>query len=451
MRSILLAVIAVLFVCGEASDALAHFLFIRINAPAEAGRSVEVFFSELAEAGDPRFIDKIAPTRLTIQESPGKFEPLEVHRGADRLRAYLPAKGAVSVHGFLEYGVLKREVNFLLRYYPKAISGSPAEINALRPAPKEGLEIGVEVRGDEVALQLIQNGKPIPKAHFTTVDDDLNNREFDADESGLAIFKPGEAGHHCVYAKAVIPQGGEDNGTKYTEIREFATLAFHWPLVRDGGDAEAVKLFQDALSARASWTDFPGFTAEVAGAMDGRSFDGKVSVAADGTIHLEIDQDVAKPWVEEQLASIVMHRRASASNPKEKKEEPAPVLRFADRDERHPLGRLLTFVGGEMASSYRIKDDQILVVNRTFGGQNMTITVSENEKNPEGKFLSRDYTVQYWDAKTGKLDRTETIRNRWKRVGTIDLPAEITVSTASSAGLTVRSVTLSNVQTLPAK
>ncbi len=127
------------------------------------------------------------------------------------------------------------------------------------------------------------------------------------------------------------------------------------------------------------------------------------------------------------------------------------MLRFADRDERHPLGRLLTFVGGEMASSYRIKDDQILVVNRTFGAQNMTITVSENEKNPEGKFLSRDYTVQYWDAKTGKLDRTETIRNRWKRVGKIDLPVEITVSTASSSGLTVRSVTLSNLQTIPAK
>jgi hypothetical protein len=38
------------------SPARAHFLFIRINEPAEAGRTVEVFFSEKADAGDPRFI-----------------------------------------------------------------------------------------------------------------------------------------------------------------------------------------------------------------------------------------------------------------------------------------------------------------------------------------------------------------------------------------------------------
>src|SRR5262249_14436595 len=57
----------------------AHFLFVRIGPPAEGGRSAEVYFSELAEAGDPRFIDKIAQTQLWLQTTPGKFEPLKVH------------------------------------------------------------------------------------------------------------------------------------------------------------------------------------------------------------------------------------------------------------------------------------------------------------------------------------------------------------------------------------
>jgi hypothetical protein len=288
-----------------------------------------------------------------------------------------------------------------------------------------------------VALVLLQNGKPVPKAHFTTVDDDLVNEEIDADNAGRAVWKPSSAGHYCVYTKSVLPQAGEKDGTKYTEIREFATLAFHWPLVRETADPEAVKLFQTALTARAAWNKFPGFQAAVSGAVDGRGFEGKADVAADGSVMLKLDQEVAAAWADEQLSSLVMHRRGAES-----RGDAAPVLRFADRDEHHPLGRLLTYIGGEFASSYRVTGDQITVVNRCFGAQNMTITVLENEKNAEGKYLPRNYTVQYWDAKTGRLDRTESVRNRWTRVGAFDLPAEITVSTASSAGLTVRNMIL---------
>src|SRR5580658_11173245 len=79
--------------------ARAHFLFIRIGEPAEAGRTVEVYFSEKAEAGDPRFIHKVAGAHLTLQTAPGKFQPLTVREGADRLRAALPASGPVGVTG----------------------------------------------------------------------------------------------------------------------------------------------------------------------------------------------------------------------------------------------------------------------------------------------------------------------------------------------------------------
>src|SRR5215475_9987828 len=100
----------------------AHFLFIRIGDHAEAGRTVEVFFSERAAAGDPRFIDKVSGTELWMQHEPGKFSLLKPQKGTDRLRAYLPAEGAASVTGSSEDAVLQREVPFLLWYYPKAIS-----------------------------------------------------------------------------------------------------------------------------------------------------------------------------------------------------------------------------------------------------------------------------------------------------------------------------------------
>ena len=96
----------------------AHFLFVRILPPAEGGRAAEVYFSELAEAGDTRFVDKIAHTQLWLQSTPGKFIPLKVLKAPDRLRAWLPYSGSVVVVGECRYGVLARPnpTPFLLRH-----------------------------------------------------------------------------------------------------------------------------------------------------------------------------------------------------------------------------------------------------------------------------------------------------------------------------------------------
>ena len=81
---------------------MAHFLFIRVGEHAEAGRAAEVFFSERAAAGDPRFIGKVAGTELWLQQEPGKFVPLKTQLGTDRLKAFLPSEGAVSVTGLCD-------------------------------------------------------------------------------------------------------------------------------------------------------------------------------------------------------------------------------------------------------------------------------------------------------------------------------------------------------------
>src|SRR5437773_6104706 len=100
---ILLIALAGAFPAGRAQ---AHFLFIRILPPAEGGRAAEVYFSELAEAGDPRFIAKIAHTELWLQTESGNFEPLKVHQTPDRLRAWLPYTGSLVVTGKCRYGVV---------------------------------------------------------------------------------------------------------------------------------------------------------------------------------------------------------------------------------------------------------------------------------------------------------------------------------------------------------
>ncbi|MEI8020112.1 MAG: DUF3386 family protein, partial [Schlesneria sp.] len=363
---------------------------------------------------------------------------------ADRLRAHLPADGSVSVTGYCEYGVLEREVPFLLRYYPKAIAGSIADVNALKPNDKSTLEIVPTLSSDSISLVLLDHGTPVPDVVFTSIDDTLNNVELKANREGRATWKPTGSGHYCVYTKVVRQKEGELAGKKYHEIREFPTLAFRWPVERAGGDALATELFEKAISARARWHDFRGFSADIDGTYDGRSFSGSVLIAKDGAVELKIDQPVAEDWVNEQLKSLVMHRMESSGRS-------PPVLRFADQDVHNPLGRLLTFVGGRFASSYRVKDNQLKVVNRNLGKENMTITVLENDKTPEGKYLPHLYHVQYWNAVDGSLQRTETFENRWARIGKFDLPAMNTLLTSSASGLGVRSFRLTNHSLLSAE
>ena len=91
-----------------ATIAQAHFLFVRILPAAEAGRGAEVYFSEKADAGDPRYIDKVASTKLWLQGPTGEPQELPVAKATDRLRAHLPLAGSVEVFGLLDYGVLAR-------------------------------------------------------------------------------------------------------------------------------------------------------------------------------------------------------------------------------------------------------------------------------------------------------------------------------------------------------
>src|SRR5947209_12291744 len=98
--------IALTLLALPATRSDAHFLFVRILSPAEGGRAAEVYFSELAQAGDPRFLEKIAQTQLWLQRVPDTFEPLTVHQAPDRLRAWLPAAGSLVVVGRCDYGVL---------------------------------------------------------------------------------------------------------------------------------------------------------------------------------------------------------------------------------------------------------------------------------------------------------------------------------------------------------
>jgi len=455
--------IAAIVVLGFAAQVRAHFLFIRLGTQAEAGRSAEVYFSEQAEAGDPRFIAKVAHTKLWVETRPGEFHELRVHQAADRLRAPLPADRSLVVVGECEYGVLARpnQTPFLLRYYPKAVAGAALELNRMTPRGEIPFEIQPTFEDDghdkdqkssprrRIRLVALRHGKPIAGAVFTAIDSDLSEETIKAGPDGTAGWTPPAPGRYSIYVRQTLKQTGELEGKKYDEIREFATLAFNWPLESREGDPDAVALFKEAIAQRVQWRDFPGFSARISGQVDGRPYRGKIAVRGDGSVDVQTDDSIAKPWLEDQLESLVMHRLPPP--PDHSSGSQGPRLRFADRDDDHPLGRLVAVEGGQMASSYRIKDRQIMVVNRRMGKQNMTLTVLDHDRNPEGRFLPHSYIVHYWETATGKLKSIETYLERWQRIGSWDLPASRSVLTASDTGLSVRAVQFSDFKLLSVK
>lgn len=444
--------LAAAFLLISAAAAQAHFLFTRICPPAEGGRFAEVYFSEYARAGDPRYIAKVAPAKFQVQTSPGKWQALPMRRLDDRLRAHLPTSGPLVVAGELDYGALDRpgSPTFLLRHYSKAIAGSAAELNAMAPLGSP-IELLAKFEAERIVLTVLLNGQPLTDTRIDIVDADLAGEELKTDSAGQAVFTPAAPSLYCIYVGHTLATSGEHNGKAYSEIKEFATLSFEWPLVAAPND-EAIALFEEAVAARATWQDFPGFSAEIAGELDGRPFSGTVTVAADGAVDVELGEDAAMShWIDEQLESITMHRAVASSGSANKSNHVKPSLRFTDSQLNHPLGRLVAFDGGQFASSYRVKDRQLMTVNRLIDGENITISVLNNEQNAEGKFLPRVYTVQAWNEASGEPTRTETVRDSWTRVDAWDLPAEHVVTSATADGFTVRSFALSNHAMTPKK
>ncbi|HTU21588.1 MAG TPA: DUF3386 family protein [Gemmataceae bacterium] len=200
----------------------------------------------------------------------------------------------------------------------------------------------------------------------------------------------------------------------------------------------ATKLLADARAARAFYQDFPGFSADIAINLDGKVTRGKVEVSNTGKVTLQVDNADAEKWAKNTLASIIGHRLSSGPD------EETPCA-FLDNDTHHPLGRAIRVLNDEFHSSYRIRDRQVIVVNRQVPGARFTIAVMENRVTKEKKFLPVCYVVNTWDAKTNALTSSETHHQTWQRVGAFDLPKETLAVKARADKLEARSIKLSKV------
>jgi hypothetical protein len=204
-------------------------------------------------------------------------------------------------------------------------------------------------------------------------------------------------------------------------------------------DPAATKLLADARAARALYQNFPGLSADIEVNLEGKATRGHVEVGEKGKATLTLDNPDAAKWAKNTLESIIAHRLSSGPD------DETPCA-FDDSDEHHPLGRAIRVLNDEFHSSYRIRDRQVIVVNRQVPGARFTITVLKNIVTKENKFLPASYIVNTWDAKTNALTSSEAHHQTWQRIGVYDLPKETLSVKATANKQESRSLQLTHIR-----
>jgi hypothetical protein len=225
------------------------------------------------------------------------------------------------------------------------------------------------------------------------------------------------------------------------EVPALAVTVKTQPKADKAADPEATKLLAEARAARAQWDTFPGFRAKITIDLDGKVIKGTVEVTPKGKVTIQArgeEKSEGVEWARGQLAQTVSHRLVNGTSA----ETPCA---FVDDNKDHPLGRAIRVLNDEFHSSYRVRDRQVIVVNRQMKDSRFTITVMENKLNKEKKYLPSCYVVNTWDGKTDALSSSAAYHHTWKRVGDYDLPSTLTVVTTtagSASGQSARSLRL---------
>ncbi len=205
-------------------------------------------------------------------------------------------------------------------------------------------------------------------------------------------------------------------------------------------DTEARKAMQEVFSNTARWpAGFGGFTADVVANINGEEQKGTVTVKGSKDIEISIEEEKAKRFLNENLASIAMHRGPRSFEESDGKYK----LVFGD-DGTHPLGRKLVMGGDGMSSFYRIKDGRIQQINRQTPRFSFSINIEESKKNQDGKFLTRKYSVFYFNPETKGLKDVESYTDEYTRVGEADLPEVRRIINCEEGAISVSTMTLSN-------
>lgn len=186
--------------------------------------------------------------------------------------------------------------------------------------------------------------------------------------------------------------------------------------------------------------NFAGVTADVVLNDNGKIAKGSINYEAGKSVELKIEglDDEVKGWLNDQTMSIIAHRRGGDFS----KGDGRHPITFAE-DDSSPAGRRIA-VNDPMKSHYRIRNNQVVEVDRTMGADHFIITVLETTRTPDGKNLPRHFTVTYFDAKSGAVKRSETFTDDYKLIDGVWFPTSRRMFRAENGKVVTRIIEFHN-------
>ena len=204
-------------------------------------------------------------------------------------------------------------------------------------------------------------------------------------------------------------------------------------------DPKARETLREVFNNPARWPQgLKGFTASVTVNLNGKEEEGTVTVKGPKDIETSIKEEDLKGFLTENMASIAMHRGPRTFDESDGKYK----LIFGD-DGKHPLGRSIVMGGDGMSSFYRVKDGRIHQINRKTPRMAFSINIEESVKTQDDKFLTKAYTVYYFNPEDGKLKDAESYTDNYVRIGEADLPEYRRIINSDNGEVITSAMTLS--------
>ena len=171
------------------------------------------------------------------------------------------------------------------------------------------------------------------------------------------------------------------------------------PTATEEREGKGHALLQGTREHREAFSpEFGGFRAELNVRLDGSLHSGTLLFKPPRIVEVKVEDEEAHRSVEETLRSMIFHRMPPRRRDSTRPQKP---LRLGPPDS-HWLGRKV-YLGDRLESSYRIRDNQILEINRQMGDTRLLITVIENQFTPKGRHLPRHFLVTLFDMESGTL------------------------------------------------
>ena len=143
------------------------------------------------------------------------------------------------------------------------------------------------------------------------------------------------------------------------------------------------------------------------------------------TLEIAIEDSDVRKSVKSTVRSLLMHRMRSSQSDGSRDE----AITYGKKD-HHPLGRRI-MLGDKYGSSYRIRDNRILEVDRNMDDSRLLITVMKTEETDSGRYLPTQFFVAVFDKESGAVKQSSAYSDAYRKIGNNYLPeSRQVVSTA---------------------